>query len=167
MKVYSIIASLLILVSCDVIRNINDEKICDLCNQSNSIVIDEYEILVLDLFTPNNDAINDLYVLTATDTAGAYELNEVFKSVIFRLYESSPDKPIFELENSPVQFDGRDMDGRFLDDGVYTYDLIIEDVTYTRKLGIIRNGICLDDYECGANCTMMDSGDPFIVDDCN
>ena len=141
-------------------KDINDPygQLCDVFNQS-PIMIDSYAygLYYNEIITPNGDGYNECFHLSP----GITYLNEVYENVIFRVYNSS-NNPIFTLENQEIFYCGIDADGNRFEDGVYTYELQLDDTVHTRLLGVYTSGFCLDDFNCSSPSGRLDEGDPLL-----
>ncbi len=73
--------------------------------------------------------------------------------------------------NNPVKknfgFCGRDEDGNYSGDGIYTFELLLDDKVVTRLLGVFKNGFCLDDFDCSNSIWHHDLDDPLFDVNCD
>ncbi len=160
LSMFSII--LLLISACE--KDINDPygQLCDVFSQPPIIIIDSFELYYCEIITPNGDCYNDFFHLSP----GITYLNEIFENVSFKVYNSS-NNPIFTLENQEISYCGMDADGNHFGDGVYQYELILDDKVYTRLLGVYTSGFCLDDFNCSNSSGRFDKGDPLLYTNCN
>ncbi len=92
-----------------------------------SVIEQESEILIPNVFTPNNDGTNDIWYI---DLSRYKET----KSAIYNRWGNK----IYETDNLILKWDGRTTSGEPCHDGTYFYIIQTEDKTYKGYIQLIR-----------------------------
>jgi hypothetical protein len=158
-----LLAATTIIFACESNKDDQRYTLCDVLTQPKLIVNDSIEIIASDLYTPSGDGYNDFFrIYGVIDDETEYPLNRFFTDVSFTVYNSG-DIAVFTIENQ-IKWDGLDENGNRLGDGIYRYELRLDDKVYERLVGMFTVPFCLDDLNCSLEIEEFDEGDPLIMD---
>lgn len=106
----------------NVVINVQDANGCPTTHTTQIVFqdcsIEDYAVFIPNVFTPNNDNINDFFSISIT---GGY----LVEGFILNRWGNT----IKEFHENDLKWDGRTTDGMMVPDGVYTYIFIISDNT--------------------------------------
>ena len=124
-------------------------NLCDVLSQPVSIVHDSIELITFDVFTPSGDGYNDMFEIWGCKTSNeVYPLSHIFTDIVLTVYNNSVNDPAYEIEHPQPYWHGTDANGNYFGDGVYRYELLLDDTVITRLIGIYSTHTCPDDFNC-------------------
>lgn len=106
----------------------------DGCDSIRTLRIEGANVYVPNVFSPNNDQVNDLFVVTS------YPVNAM-DLVSFTIFDRWGNM-VHHSTTDPVQWDGKDKNGTFFNPGVFTYLLVLncgdKEVKYDGSITLVR-----------------------------
>lgn len=140
-----------LLTECKKTHLTND--ICDCANSQSIYVIDTITLTIPNLFTPNDDGINDCWEIINIDKFPDSKI-KVSKPGLLggTVFESSVNTQVWNGENN----------GHNLKDGKYKYEITVNGQTYTGYVCIYNGLTQPKNSDCLKECTTIDHSDPVV-----